>query len=147
MADDLGWSADRVRAPARRLRRRAPLARGERTFLALHRAHEGPDYEGDWAWTPPAGARSPGEPVDDCARRELTEETGLDLPIRRIRADDAEPWATYVAEAPADAEVVLDEEHDRFAWLPLEDLLDRCAPEEAADGVRRAAAAIADLDP
>ena len=49
--------------------------------LMLHRAHRGSDYEGEWAWTPPAGARLPGEPVDACARRELREETGLELPM------------------------------------------------------------------
>jgi len=25
--------------------------------LLLHRAHNGPEYAGDWAWTPPAGER------------------------------------------------------------------------------------------
>ena len=30
-------------------------------FLILHRAHKGVDFEGDWAWTPPAGARFPKE--------------------------------------------------------------------------------------
>jgi hypothetical protein len=25
-----------------------------REFLLLHRAHIGPDYEGEWAWTPPS---------------------------------------------------------------------------------------------
>ena len=32
--------------------------------LVLHRAHRGPDFEGDWAWTPPSGARQPGENID-----------------------------------------------------------------------------------
>ena len=51
-------------------------------ILLLHRAHHGPDYVGDWAWTPPAGSRLPDEPIEACARRELLEETGLDLPYR-----------------------------------------------------------------
>ena len=32
-------------------------------LLVLHRAHDGPDHEGDWAWTPPAGA---GKPAKTC---------------------------------------------------------------------------------
>ena len=35
---------------------------GRDEFLLLHRvAPGGPDYEGEWAWTPPAGARQPRE--------------------------------------------------------------------------------------
>jgi 8-oxo-dGTP pyrophosphatase MutT (NUDIX family) len=40
------------------------------------RLRNGPDYTGAWARTPPSGARLPGAPVEDCARRELREETG-----------------------------------------------------------------------
>lgn len=32
-------------------------------LLLLHRAHHGPTHEGDWAWTPPSGARLPGDAV------------------------------------------------------------------------------------
>jgi 8-oxo-dGTP pyrophosphatase MutT (NUDIX family) len=50
---------------------------GEREFLLLHRrAPGGPDFAGDWAWTPPGEARLPGESIDQTARRELREETG-----------------------------------------------------------------------
>ena len=52
----------------------------------LHRAHHGPDYTGDWAWTPPAGARLPGELVEDCARRELRETRGSSSRWRRLSA-------------------------------------------------------------
>ena len=40
-----------------------------REWLLLHRHHHGRDYEGAWAWTPPSGARFPGEAVEDCAQR------------------------------------------------------------------------------
>ena len=49
--------------------------------LLLHRAHYGPDHAGDWAWTPTAASRLPGEPIDQCARRELREETGLEVGV------------------------------------------------------------------
>jgi 8-oxo-dGTP pyrophosphatase MutT (NUDIX family) len=106
---------------------------GTREWLLLHRAHHGPDYEGDWAWTSPTGARLPGEQVDDCAARELREETGLELPLTRVGGDE---WALYVAEAPPHAEVTLDPEHDRYEWLPYEEAVDRCLPAVAAENFR-----------
>src|SRR5918996_2326384 len=78
---------------------------GEREFLLLHRrAPGGPDFEGEWAWTPPAGARLPGESIDETARRELREETGLELRCRATGPGEEE-WAVYVAHASARAGV------------------------------------------
>ncbi|HEY3549647.1 MAG TPA: NUDIX domain-containing protein [Gaiellaceae bacterium] len=114
----------------------------EREFLVLHRAHFGPDFAGDWAWTPPSGARQPGESPDEAAARELREETGLELPLRRIDSPNPD-LALYVAEAPCDAEVVLDAEHDAHRWLSLEAAAELCLPETVADGLRAAAAAFA----
>lgn len=99
--------------------------------LLLHRAHNGPAYEGDWAWTPPAGARQPGEDPDEAAARELREETGLELPIRQV-CDGLGDWRVYAAEAPPAASVVLDAEHDRFEWVPASDAPGRCAPAQVA---------------
>lgn len=103
-------------------------------FLLLHRAHSGPDYEGEWAWTPPAGARHPREPVDECAVRELKEETGLSLTPTRT-SFGAEDWHLYAAEASLDDSVVLDAEHDRFEWLPVEIAVARCLPKRVGDFV------------
>ena len=104
-------------------------------FLILHRAHDGPDFEGDWAWTPPSGARLPNEPVDHCARRELLEETGLILPITAI-GEGHESWAIYAAEATPDDAITLDAEHDRYEWVTLETALARCLPAEVGEGVQ-----------
>ena len=98
-------------------------------FLLLHRAHHGPDYLGDWAWTPPSGARLPGEPIETCAARELHEETGLLLPLVPTECGSAD-WPLYLAEAPPDAPVVLDGEHDRFEWVPADQASLRCLPEQ-----------------
>lgn len=98
-----------------------------REWLVLHRAHEGPEYAGDWAWGPPAGARHPGEPIDECARRELQEEAGL-LAVPERTGSGTDEWAVYVAEAPADAAVSLSDEHDRFEWLGLDAAVGLCLP-------------------
>jgi 8-oxo-dGTP pyrophosphatase MutT (NUDIX family) len=112
-----------------------------REFLLLHRlAPGGADYEGEWAWTPPSGARQPGEEPDAAAARELEEETGLTLPLTLApEATASEDVAIYVAEAPPDAEVVLDDEHDRYLWLSLEEALPKCLPQVVASGLANAA--------
>ncbi len=101
-----------------------------REFLLLHRlAPGGPGFEGDWGWTPPSGARQPGETPDAAAARELHEETDLILPLTPVpEAAPPEDVALYVAQAPPDAEVVVDDEHDRFLWLPLEGAVPKCLP-------------------
>jgi 8-oxo-dGTP pyrophosphatase MutT (NUDIX family) len=110
-------------------------------FLLLHRlAPGGADYEGEWAWTPPSGARQPGEAPDAAAARELEEEIGLTLPLTPLPdAGGSEDVALYVAQAPPDASVVLDDEHDRFVWLPLEAALPKCLPSIVASGLANAA--------
>jgi 8-oxo-dGTP pyrophosphatase MutT (NUDIX family) len=104
-------------------------------FLVLHRAGNGPDYEGDWAWTPPSGARYPGEPVDQCALRELREESGLSLTPKRTQFGSAD-WEVYIAEASPTDSVELDAEHDRFEWLAIEVAIARCKPKRVADSLR-----------
>lgn len=110
-----------------------------REYLLLHRHHEGPEYEGDWAWTPPSGARQPRETPDEAAGRELLEETGLTLPLERLESPNDEV-ALYVARAPSDAQIVLDVEHDRFEWLPRDEAVGRCLPARVGACITRAAA-------
>lgn len=115
-------------------------------LLMLHRGHLGRAFAGDWAWTPPGGARLPGEPVEVCARRELLEETGLTLPpVATACGDDA--WCVYLAEAPDDVPVTLDAEHDRFAWLAPDEALRRTLPERPRALLHRAVELIAPGQP
>jgi predicted metal-dependent hydrolase/8-oxo-dGTP pyrophosphatase MutT (NUDIX family) len=99
-----------------------------REYLILHRSTgRGPDYEGDWAWTPPSGLRNPGEDADASARRELREETGLELPVHRTGFGTDE-WPVYATQAPREADVILSEEHDRFRWVPADEAERLCLP-------------------
>ncbi len=114
-------------------------AGGSLEWLVLHRKHRGPNYEGDWAWSPPAGACLPDEALDDCARRELLEETGLELSLEPTGCG-TEEWAVFVAEAPGDVDVAISAEHDRFEWLSLADASARCLPAVVASGLECVAA-------
>jgi 8-oxo-dGTP pyrophosphatase MutT (NUDIX family) len=113
-------------------------------LLILRRIHIGPVSDepqdvGDWTWTPPAGARLPSEPVGLCAQRELLEETGLVLPLRLTEAGSPH-WRVFKAEARPDARVVLNEEHDAYEWVALDEALRRCRPQLVADQIRVAMA-------
>jgi 8-oxo-dGTP pyrophosphatase MutT (NUDIX family) len=108
-------------------------------YLILHRAHHGPAYEGDWAWTPPSGSRQPGEPVLAAALRELAEETGLVATAAQLRALDLSGrWVRFGLDVPPGTNVRLDAEHDRFEWLPAAEAMARCQPDDVATGIRGA---------
>jgi RimJ/RimL family protein N-acetyltransferase len=101
-------------------------------YLVLHRAAEGADHEGDWAWTAPAGARLPGEPIYPAALRELQEEAGLaGVDVWAVNLSGR--WAVFGCEVGPEATVTLhDVEHDRFEWLPAAAASGRILPPEVA---------------
>lgn len=138
--DGLPVAQDRPHGAQIVVRRSALQAPGEPEYLLLHRAARGPDYEGDWAWTPPSGARLPGEPVLTAAQRELAEETGISG-AELVPVDLSGGWATFALGAVPDTQVRLDAEHDRFAWLPADQAARLCTVEDVAAAFRRAAAA------
>ncbi len=109
--------------------------------LVLHRAGLGED--GDWAWTPPSGARFPAEPIEECAARELLEETGLDgSPVRLAGAGTAR-WWVYGLEVGADAGIAGGQEHDRHEWVPADEAVRRCRPEAVRVALQAAVAHLA----
>ncbi len=125
------------------VRRPAPGTSGPE-YLVLHRAHRGPAYEGDWAWTPPSGSRQPGEAVLPAALRELAEETGLEPGAASLRALDLSgPWVRFGLDVPAGTKARIDPEHDKLEWVSAQTAIARCQPAAVADGIRIAEAAIA----
>jgi 8-oxo-dGTP pyrophosphatase MutT (NUDIX family) len=106
------------------------VRRADGRFLVLHRAANGIDFEGDWAWTSPAGCRQPGEPVYAAALRELHEEAGIEgADVWAV--DLSGRWALFATDEPDDLGVrLLDREHDRFEWLPADEAMERILPAE-----------------
>jgi 8-oxo-dGTP pyrophosphatase MutT (NUDIX family) len=97
-------------------------------YLILHRAHDGPGYDGDWAWTPPSGSRKPGEPIEACAARELLEETGLLATPTPLLIEDVD-WTVFLLGVPPGTEIISDGvEHDRFEWVDFAEAHRRCRP-------------------
>ena len=110
-------------------------------FLILHRAHKGVDFEGDWAWTPPAGARFPKENMKKCALRELKEETGLELKVQKTNFGTKD-WVVFMTEAYIDTQVIIDSEHDRFEWMNISTATNHCRPNRVAKQIKYVAKAI-----
>jgi 8-oxo-dGTP pyrophosphatase MutT (NUDIX family) len=119
----------------------ASRAPGGWRYVLLHRAHRGPAWEGDWAWTPPSGSRKPGEEVAACAARELREETGLRAAPRPVAVDGVD-WAVFSLEIPWGTAIAVDHtEHDRFEWAGFTEAHRRCQPAALAASFITACAA------
>jgi 8-oxo-dGTP pyrophosphatase MutT (NUDIX family) len=140
--DGVPVAQDQPHGAAVMVRRPAAQAGGYE-YLILHRAHHGPDYDGDWAWTPPSGSRQPGESVAGAALRELAEETGLMAVLPDLHVIDLSGgWVRFLLDVPPGTAARLDAEHDRLEWLPAAEAIARCQPAAVADGLRRAASVL-----
>jgi len=81
-------------------------------------------------WEFPGGKLDPNERVDEALLREVAEETGLAVTVRRVagaaESEMAERNIAYlILEVLAVTdEVQLSEEHDQFIWVPPDQLAD-----------------------
>ena len=64
-------------------RYQAAILRGDEILLIQHREHAGRAY-----WTIPGGGREAGESEEDCVRREMREETGLEVEVQGLLLDE-----------------------------------------------------------
>jgi 8-oxo-dGTP diphosphatase len=108
------WESGAVRASGG-----VPVRRGEQGLevLVVHR----PQY-GDWTF--PKGKREPGETDEECALREVEEETGLvcelgpELPATRyVDAHGRSKLVRYWRMRPLSDELRLEHEADEARWL------------------------------
>ena len=105
-----------------RLAVRAVIRDEQGRCLLLRRSPMNKGFVGQWEW--PGGKVDPGEDFDAALRREVREETGLEIELLGLVGsfDFEMPQAriaTLCLEAqPAGGALRLSEEHDELAWVP-----------------------------
>jgi 8-oxo-dGTP pyrophosphatase MutT (NUDIX family) len=114
----------------------ASLTPEGRVYLLLRPADAEPDESG-WLWVLPGGRREPGEGIEECAARELREETGIDARPLEVDADGRR-WAVFRLDVPWPAAIRLSREHAEFDWVPLAEAYRRCPADALTEMLTRA---------
>jgi 8-oxo-dGTP diphosphatase len=110
-----------------RLAVRAVIRDEQGRCLLLRRSNACKAFVGTWEW--PGGKADPGETFDVAVRREVVEETGLEIELTGVAGAfhiemAQQHLAVLCMEAvPSGGSLRLSEEHDQLAWTPLADLL------------------------
>lgn len=98
--------------------------------LILQRSHYDDTFAGTWEF--PGGKLEFGERLEDCLRREIREETRLEVEIERLLYANTfltHPWrqvvvVTYLCRAE-EGEVLLSKEHTGYRWATGRELRER----------------------
>ena len=104
----------------------ALLQNSEGKCLFLRRSPDSKTNPG--RWEPPGGKLDPGERLDEALRREVFEEAGLQISVRRLLgAIEYEVPAVKVACLIMEGRLVTDDvtlssEHDSYQWMWLSEL-------------------------
>jgi len=107
---------------------RAAIVGAEGRCLVLRRGGVSASNVGKWEL--PGGKAEAGEPFDEALVREVAEETGLTVSLGHAvgLAESELPHVrvvTLILEARlVNGQVRLSDEHDDFAWVPIEELPD-----------------------
>lgn len=97
--------------------------------LVLRRSPANRGFVGCWEW--PGGKPDPGEDLDTALRREVREECGLEVDFLGLAgaSEFDMPRGRIILicllARQAGGEFRLSDEHDDFAWVPLEELAQR----------------------
>lgn len=99
-------------------------------FLALHsKSHE---YHGSGGWFVVTGGVDEGESFEEAAIREVKEETNLDVvELLDLNWGSIYKWHDDICEENNflgfvnSQDVVLNEEHDKFEWLDMDEFIQR----------------------
>lgn len=112
----------------------------EGRFLILHR-NPGGRHGGKWGL--PAGRVEPGETEKEAVTREVKEETGISIPMKKLEflkaitfdfPEKTIEFFVHRASLESDVEVVLDRsENQSYAWVTGEECYER---NDLIDGVR-----------
>lgn len=112
-----------------RLAVRAVIREEAGRCLLLRRSPVNQGFAGYWQW--PGGKADPGEEFENALRREVREETGLEIELDSLAGAFGFETAqarivTLCLEARQTGGTLrLSEEHDASEWVPLEELANR----------------------
>jgi 8-oxo-dGTP diphosphatase len=110
------------------------IIRNEKVLIC--RRKEGKSLAGYWEF--PGGKIEPGETVEECLMRELKEELGLEVEIKRHFLTVTHAYSETTIKLSSficgcsDAEIVLTD-HDAYKWVEVSELMNwRLAPADVA---------------
>jgi ppGpp synthetase/RelA/SpoT-type nucleotidyltranferase/8-oxo-dGTP pyrophosphatase MutT (NUDIX family) len=113
---------------------KALIANPEKQYLVLRRSWQSKNNAG--LWDLPGGKCDPGEPMETALRREVFQETGLEVRLTEVvgsaQADLPDRVVAYLlVEAQSTGNnVQLSAEHEEYRWLPRTELAQFPVPEQ-----------------